>query len=52
MPCQCKNCLGQVFLKCFDGINFCLFLYCDDTVVNKHYDSVVYRNKHDDSVIK
>ena len=25
MPLQSKNCVGQVFLGCLGGINYCLF---------------------------
>ena len=25
MPLQCKNSVGQVFLGCLSGINYCLF---------------------------
>ena len=33
MPLQFKNSEEQVFLGCLGGINYCLFLYCD----NKEY---------------
>ena len=32
MPLQFKNSEGQVFLGCLGGINYCLFLYCGNSL--------------------